>query len=312
MRRASPILKLGTSFRIASSSAAPLLANISPYQVSVWDIGSRSKIARLRNIKHASGVTLSGDGQRLAVKNVLGTLGVYDLTSLHLRGNVQPTSKEGADPVFSPDDQFIVDADWDGVIRLINAATLDVTDLRRYADCMVTDIDHMPGADRFTFLVMPKRVGTPVFSSAVLLEWRYPFDHHAPVEHETGFQWIYTARMSPNGESVAVLCGEPEGYVVQLLDGTFEHVTARSGVEQFGGGWTHALAWSRDGRHLAVVRHNKVELLDVPSLAVIHEIELAHGCCVDFTSDGAAMTLGSGQSGYYMPLPAVWTTTRLR
>ena len=58
--------------------------------------------------------------------------------------------------------------------------------------------------------------------------------------------------------------------------------------------------------------HHKMELLEVPSLNVVHEIELEYACCVDFTPDGTALLLGSWQSGYLIPLSELWSIRRLQ
>jgi WD40 repeat protein len=290
-----------------------VLANVGGHSlVSVWDVHHRSKIARLRDIKNPLSVALSHDGERLAVKSLSGAIGVYDLPLLQLMGTVLPTPTEGAAPAFSPDDRYIVDAAWDGVISVIDATTHEVTVLKRYANCMVTHIDHVSGSDRFLFLIRPKHIGVPPFSGEVLLEWRYPFDQHAPVEHVTSFGWLKTARLSPLHGVVAVLSEEPDGESVVLLDQNMTAITARSETKRrSGSSYTHALAWSRDEQYLAVLRRHHVAVLEVATLTVVHEIALEYACFVDFTADGTALLLGSWQSGYYVPLATVWTTSQL-
>jgi WD40 repeat protein len=313
MRRPSPILRLGRSYQIAASPAGAVLANVGGHSlVSVWDVHNRSKIARLRDIKSPLSAALSHEGQRLAVKTVSGAIGIYDLASLQLMGTVLPTPTEGAAPAFSPDDRYIVDADWDGVISVIDTSTRDVTVLRRYANCMVTHIDHVSGSDRFLFLIQPKRIGVPAFSGEVLLEWRYPFDQHAPVEHVTSFRWLKTARLSPLHGMVAVLSEEPDGEGVVLLEQNMTDITARSETtRRSGSSYTRALAWSRDEQYLAVLRRHHVAVLEVATLTVVHEIAFEYACCVDFTADGTALLLGSWQSGYYVPLATLWTMNHL-
>jgi WD40 repeat protein len=310
MRRPSPILRLGRSYQIAASADGALLANVGGHSlVSVWDVHNRSKIAQLRDIKNPFSVTLSHDGQRLAVKSVSGAIGIYDLTSLQLMGTIQPSPREGAGPAFSPDDGYLVDADWDGVISVIDTSTRDVTVLKRYANCMVTHIDHVSGSNRFLFLIQPKHIGVPAFSGEVLLDWRYPFDQHAPVEHVTSFRRLKTARLSPLHGMVAVLSEEPDGEGVVLLDQNMTDITARSETtRRSGSSYTRALAWSRDEQYLAVLRRHHVAVLEIATLTVVHEIALEYAFCVDFTADGTALLLGSWQSGYYVPLSALWTT----
>ncbi len=274
---------------------------------------SRSKLARLRDMKWPAGLTISHSGERLAVKSgPSGAIGLYDLASLRLLGATEPPGKEGADPVFTPDDQFIVDADWDGDIRLVNATTLAVTVLRQYPDCMVLDIDHTSGSDHFLFQISPKTIGTPAFSSEVLVDWPYPFDQHAPIEQVTPFRRLGAIRRSPIRGVVAALNGKPEGNEVILLDPTMTQITAQSEVKpNSGSAFRRALAWSTDEQFLVVLRRGKVEILEVATLTVVHEIALEYACFVDFTPDGTALLLGSWQSGYYIPFSEVWNVTRL-
>jgi hypothetical protein len=51
--------------------------------------------------------------------------------------------------------------------------------------------------------------------------------------------------------------------------------------------------------------------LEVGTLAVVHEIALEYVCYVDFTPDGAAMLIGSWQSGYCILFAHVWKTKSL-
>jgi hypothetical protein len=114
MRHASPILKLGRSYWITSSHSGALVANVGGHSlVSVWDTHSRSKVARLRDIKAPSRVAISSSDDRLAAKSVTGEIGLYDLTALRLIGAIQPTETEGTAPAFTADGRYLVDADWD-------------------------------------------------------------------------------------------------------------------------------------------------------------------------------------------------------
>jgi len=313
MRRASPVLKLGRSYRIVASQSGSLVVNVGGNSlVSVWDTRSRSKIARLRDVKAPHHVAISPGDDRLTVKSVTGEIGLYDLTTLSFVGAVQPVETEGAGPAFTPDGRYIVDADWDGAIRLIDATTLDTTVLKRYENCMVRHIDHVSGSNRFLFLITPKKVGVPAFSGEVLVDWRYPFDQHAPIEHVTSFWMLKAARISPIRGRVTILSSEPEGEAVVLLDQNMTDIAARSETKRrSGSSYTHAIAWSSDEQCLAVLRPHKMELLEGSSLGVVLEIEFEYACCVDFTPDGTALLIGSWQSGYYIPLSELWSVQHL-
>src|SRR4029077_7565769 len=123
-------------------------------------------------------------------------------------------------------------------------------------------------------------------------DWRYPFNQHAPIEHVTSFVWLKAARISPIHGRVAVLNLERGGEAIILLDQDMTNITARSETKRHSGSsYTHALAWSPDEQYLAVLRPHKMELFEVPSLSVVHEIALEYACCVDFTPDGTALLL---------------------
>ena len=224
---------------------------------------------------------------------------------------MRPASAEGANPAFSPDDRRLVDAGWDGVIRLVDAATGAVVLERAYRDCMVTAVAHAPGTDHFAFAVNPKKAPgvAPPFDSGAIVEWRYPFDRTAPSERTTGLWSIAALCLAPASGRIAVAGWEPprSSQLLLLEPGSGETIQ-RVPLDN---GRVSALAWLPGDRYIGVVDSDRVVVLDGDGLQQLAQVRCRYACSIAFDPDGEHALIGSWEAGYRIPLADLWTTTSL-
>lgn len=299
-------LKVGESHELDITTDGRLLAHLS-HGLDVWDVSARTQVASLTDIAHPSHLALGHRGHLAAVKSTRGEFGVFDLDARRALRTFRPAATEGAHIAFSPDDACLIDGGWDGAIRLLEVATGQILLQRDYRDCMVTAVTHAAGTDRYAFVVDPKRFpgAAPRFASAALVEWRYPFDRHAPVERETGLWSVSAAALDPRHDRIALGRWHGRGLhtpatselLLLVPDGTSAPEPLDCSSERIA-----SIAWSPDGQLLGAVARHRVLVLDADTLHVRSQFPCQYARHVTFTADGIHFLVGSWEAGYRIPV----------
>lgn len=88
--------------------------------VYVYTIPEFTCILKTKTINHVSDVAFSHDGKLLAIKNTSGTLAVVDIETGEILGKNSMEKQEGYETIFTQNDKYILDFDWDGRIMLLD------------------------------------------------------------------------------------------------------------------------------------------------------------------------------------------------
>lgn len=155
MPRKSPWFKIGPSYDLAVSPDGKIMAGMGR-ATTLWDIATRTQVGRFADLKHPSHLAFSHRGHALTVKNTSGRVALYDLQTKSLIQTFLPTGHEGANLFFSPDDAFLIDADWNGTIMVLDPRRKMIVFSEQFDHHMITFIDHVPGDDHYLFVVNPK------------------------------------------------------------------------------------------------------------------------------------------------------------
>jgi WD40 repeat protein len=153
-----------------------LLAILSS-RIKVYTYPEMIETAEFSDLKYPTRACFSSDDKRLAVKNTLGTICIFDLQEKTLVAKVRQMNSagDGSNILFTPDNLFILDGDWNGNIRLIDTQNGSTHFLERNDNFMIKSIElderltvfHVQMAFRWN-------VSSPSIPSyTVISTWRY-------------------------------------------------------------------------------------------------------------------------------------------
>ncbi len=107
-------LRIGTSYSVAFSPDGLSLATLGR-DVSVWDLGARTKSWRVHPLSNPGDVAFSPNGRRLAVKNTAGVIVVLNAQDGSVVVDFHNVNDgEGSNVAFSSDGRLLVDGSWSG------------------------------------------------------------------------------------------------------------------------------------------------------------------------------------------------------
>jgi 6-phosphogluconolactonase (cycloisomerase 2 family) len=263
--------------------------------VVLWDAGSGKKIISFSQIKNPDYLSFSHAGRMLAVKNTSGKIALFDLESMCHLFSLQPTKSEGCGLCFTPDDRYVVSADWEGTVYAVDVAQKSAVILKK-GPLMYHSLEFK--GDRMIFH------GTRYVRnrSHSFFEFRvYPFDEAltTAIESKTEFDTVtFTADCGK--------CAAADNYkkAVLIMDQTLTHtfnvITTHSGKRKKAR--IEYAAWSPDRKRLALIGqysdHHAIQVIDMETLIVIASYELPYACYAEFTDDGTQLLIGTWQKGY--------------
>ena len=86
-------------------------------------------------------ILFSQNDEILATKDFQGLIRMYSINSqTHIHTFHSIDKRDGSNFVFSPDDEYIIDGDWGGNIRLLNLKTFEKKILQTLPNCMINSV----------------------------------------------------------------------------------------------------------------------------------------------------------------------------
>ena len=298
MMEKAAILKFKLSYNLKISNDGKYIANIDNSKVNLFDVSTGKVTCSFKDLKYPSRISFSHNSKFLAAKNTAGKISVYDNEANLKIKSITPSRREGCELHFTPDDAYLISADWDGNIHMIDIKDEKVEVIKRYQSCMVESLKFDKKSNIFYFLVSQRRsdkfTETAIDDYNILLEWKYPFDSNEPVEHRidcTTWAVQYNSSMNCyaalNYESL-VLYDHEFNVLESIMLG--ERV-ARKGLD-----------WSSKGDYILVTWGKTVRIYECPSLKKIKSFELDSPLCFEFAhqEDDKRIFLGTYSSSYYL------------
>lgn len=297
MKNESVIWQFKTSYDIKKSSDHNFFANIDN-KVNVWDAQKKKRICSFNDIKHPSSIAFSYNSKYLAAKNTSGRICLYNLDEMNNVMTVQPSSIEGTNILFTPDDKFILTTDWDGNIFLVDYTTHKIKLLKKYENCMVEMIDYDHLSNRFTFLISQKRKDkykSDVFDDYnILLECPYPFDEYNMKERKIDCT-IWKIKFNNFLNSYIAINKDK----LISYDNNFEITNSRALPEL---STTMNIDWSSDGSYILVLCGSVVQIIDFKSFEIIKTFEIKFARFFEFVEEDndKRILCGTISEGYYI------------
>ena len=285
--------KFSTSYKIKKSPDGKLFATIGG-SVVLWDACSGKKILSFSQIKNPSDICFSWTSKMLAAKNTSGRIALFDVENLRFLYSIQPTKSEGCELLFTPDDQYIISADWDGNVYTIDVAEKSVKMLKKDT-LMYLSVDYK--GNEF-ILHGRKTVGNLAHSFTEFCSYPFNDAQSTVFESKTEFDKVtFTEDRSK--------CAAVDYKNILIMDETLTHIydsITMYNVKKKKARIEHA-AWSPDGKRLAMIgqyadKPNTVKVIDCNTGDVIAQYEIPYACYAGFTDCGTQLLIGTWHKGY--------------
>jgi WD40 repeat protein len=120
------------------------LAAATPSRVYIYDFNSFKVITQFTEIKNPSYFEFSSDNKLLAIKSTSGAISLFSLESNSFLRKFKyfREAGDGSNINFTPDNQFIIDGDWLGNVRLIHINDGLITVLEKNENTMIRSINY--------------------------------------------------------------------------------------------------------------------------------------------------------------------------
>ncbi|NMC56494.1 MAG: hypothetical protein GYA50_04660 [Eubacteriaceae bacterium] len=296
--------KFSVSHEIKKSSDGKYFAVMENKAVTVWDCVTGEKIASFEELKMPDTMNFSNSGKLLAVKSESGKIAIYDMTEMKFIKSWLPSKSIGCEVLFTPDDKYVVSADWKGNIYTIDIDSGEVAfikdDLFGKYDSLKFDNE----TNGFIFEEEERR-----------LIWKYPFKENEPEEQKHNYRFEETAYSEVNKcYAIMTVCMDKK---MLIVDKEYKQILKEIAVPNAKGGKARTLnaAWSPDGKFFALIintgecyrgsRIYTTQLMEYPSLRVIKEYKIPYAYFVEFTDDGKQLLIGGFETGYCIDLDTI-------
>lgn len=130
-------------------------------------------IFRCKPFSNTNSVIISKNNSMIAFKNTSGEISIWSLHSKEKIKNIAMEKNEGENILFSPDNKYIIDADWSGNIMLIDINTLTYSIIEKFEDSMINYIDFNKETCEFIFCF--SNIENDNFYFII---WKYPFENN--------------------------------------------------------------------------------------------------------------------------------------
>lgn len=298
MRVTAPGFRLATSFDVSFSPDHQFLASVGR-NVALWSVADRRRLRSISLLRHPSYATFSPHADLLAIKNTFGELLISETATGDPIGRFVPAqSDEGAEPYFL-DEEAILDASWDGTIRVRPVATLQPIAVWHAPGVMVTCIACSASRDRWAFLVAAKHDHPDGHEASDAILTSSDPRHSSFAVIPLSRRFARNIALAPAGDRVAVRCGTTDHHLeIREWSGAPIAVVP---ITQGGTGW--AMAWAPDGEHIVVVEAGGFSFRNAKDLSEVGWLAIEYPSAVAFAPSAGLIALGGWQGGMVLRWP---------
>lgn len=275
--------------------------------VVVANLRSGERCLSSRALANPAHAAFNEDETRLAVRNTLGDVLTLDLADGRVLARCRAKSREeGAEVHYSPCSDFIVEATWNGVVRVRRSDTLALVEAFTFPGEMITRVSRTADGSRWLFAHQPvTRDGENWSPPPYLTLWDWPL-RSPSLTLDPQFYTVGAASVSPCGSWIA--CA---GALRARADGTLPtpelRISERSGKLRWatditigGTGWQ--ARWSGDSRFVATVVASGISILEAHGLVLRQHVACDYPSDVAFSEDGAHAMLATWQKTWMVPI----------
>lgn len=310
-RSQAPVIKLKTAFEIAFSADEDYAAFFGGRNVSVLQLPASKPLFSVHPIAHPSHIDFSPDGSRLVVKSTSGRTIILDAkTGQTLQDFRNQKEGEGSGALFSSCGRYVVSVSWRGLLSVRDIETSELVFSHVRGNCMLNDLSAPRDRRFFVHSIAyrpPSDSEPPPPETVVIHPWPIRDDDCRELPRRWSF--IGALQVSPSGRLLGVVHGAPP-QTIDIYDLEHSRVAASRAI-RFGGTGC-SIGWSPDEGLLAIMGNERCFVLEMPDLAVRHEVPLRYGCYAGFSPSSRFLALGSWSASFIVPLDCLTTFVESR
>lgn len=284
-----------SSNKITKSPLGNLYASIRS-TVNVFSSTNGKKVISFKEMKNPSDLRFSKTGKQLAVKNTSGKIAVFDMNKMICTKTYVPTKCQGTNLFFTPDEKYIISADWNGNIYSIDLEKQNFKIIKK-VEFVIEFIEYIKEQKLYVFQ-----------SDNSYVLWKYPFDKNEPqvvrTENERGRRIYCSANQlflaNYRYENFIDVYDSDENLIKKIYSNgksADEYIIKRNA------------SWSSDGKYLAIICSKELALDDdiirvirFSDLCVIKEYKLQYISYVEFTEDEQELLIGTWKNSYVIDM----------
>lgn len=277
--------------------------NLLESKVNVYDFNDLKKITSYSHIKDPRHIYFSSDNKYFVITgDYTGKIAIYNNEKLeHMKSYsiFKGDNNYLSNSLFTPDNKFIVTADHNGNIYLIDIIKEQVNLLYHfdYVMCFIYKIEYIPDTKEFFFISYRK---IDEYSRCdFIFRWKYPFDENNPQESVSILTHL-NMQVSYNSKFKHIIF-QDIGYKIKgdliILDDTLQNIINTLRLTEN----TSIILmyhWSNDGEFLIVSYENNVKIYDYPNLKIIVDLKIANVNDAYFSHDDKYVLINSKNGSY--------------
>lgn len=287
-------LKLPSCYKLAVSKDCKLLASLGR-NIVIADTNELKRISSSHPFSHPSSACFNQTATRLAIKNTSGQIVLTNPESSEVILDYRNKNEgEGAEVLFSPCDEFLVDASWKGYIHVRSSLNVEIKDTFFYEDEMIVGVSCSQVGDTWLFVHQPKaKLGAS--QPSYLTIWKWPLVSPISVIRPE-LDRIFNAKLSPKGDSIALIgdIRSSQETQVQIIatDGTIVHSAPATT-----GGTGYSIRWSPDGALIGSVQDGQIIVYHSVDMSILSVNDMKYPSDVAFSLDHSYIAFGSWDGG---------------
>ena len=299
----------------ATSSVDIKLTNDQKYlafigrKVWLYNFETREQIKTISGLTYPICANFSPSGKFLAVKNTAGKAGIYDVETGDVLCMNSLTKTEGWHIYFTPDEKYVVSADWGGKISLLdwrknkNEVILSLQDAFPELQLYHLKYDECLNGD--TFIFQNARWGCMDY-----LTWKYPFHENEYCTQVISTNCDKDTYCPANGLHLCQQELAPRNIRVSNEENQILYETNAS-EEQW---LTRYFSWSSNGRYWAYILNKKVKevngyyaarVIRTEDGELVREYALNYGTYIGFSPHGDYLLIGESNKSYCIAMEDV-------
>jgi len=249
-------------------------------------------VYELSDIKNPSQLCFSNDDNLLAVKSTSGIIGIIDVRKGEYISKISNIirSGDGSNLMFTSDDKYLCDGDWEGNFRAVNVENGEISYIEKNKDLSITKIEYEKRNQIF-HIQKYYRGGYMDKSYSTISRWKYdPNNEEFILVSETQRRYNYSNNISYNSYNnnyytINYVLSNRSAEVL-IYDNMLEKVIFTQQIDRKVENFSDSSVVTNDGKYFILLIDNNLSIYNATNLEFINEYRLSFCNYISSSSDG--------------------------